>query len=276
VSTWKQRTTSQNSLDNSQNQERVHFIADYCAQRKLSFSEVKQALWHRGISNINCVPVQPFNTLEAGFTLQQLALNDNVSEESFFYVNVAPRKDSKSARENNEGESLVYVELDSGAKIVTTSGGFTLSLVKDNIEELRSIEVSTGGSQFRSRDIFPEAVASIAKGEKKLLGETLEEDFVPEPPQNRVGYIDGFGNIKTTIRKSEIGFKLGDRIHLKVSAAEVGLEFQDGIFGVEEGGLVLAPGSSGGKDSFLEIVKRGGSAEKELGKPEVGDRIELI
>jgi hypothetical protein len=48
--------------------------------------------------------------------------------------------------------------------------------------------------------------------------------------------------------------------------------FSDGTFSVREGELAFAPGSSGGKDRFMELFLRGLSAWKELGKP-MGDEI---
>ena len=275
MSTWTQDTNNTQPVQKAENQKRIHFIADYCSQRRLSFSEVKQALWDRGVHNINCVPVQPFSTIEAGFALQQLALHDNVSKNSLFYLNVAPRKDSLIARDNNDGEPLVYAELESGAMIIATSSGYSLAMVKDRIESFREVKVSTEGSQFRSRDIFPEAVAAVFHCQDSLLGEELSKDRIPEPPNSRVGYIDGFGNIKTTVRLSEIEADIGDSIGIQIGDRELKAERRDGIFGVKDGEAVFAPGSSGGSDPFMEIVVRGGSAEETLTNPEIGERIHL-
>lgn len=275
MSTWTQNNDNTQTVQKHENPERLHFIADYCSQRRLSFSEVRQALWDRGVSNINCVPVKPFSTVEAGFALQQLALHDNVSANSYFYLNVAPRKDSLEARNDNDGEPLVYAELESGAKIVATSSGFSLSFVRSEIEELRNLNVSTNGSQFRSRDIFPEAVEDVFHGDEELLGEELSKDRIPETPDSRVGYIDGFGNIKTTVRKSEIDTELGDSVTVELGDRKVNAVRKNGIFGVKEGETVFAPGSSGGEDPFMEIVVRGGSAEEKLGKPDIGQKIHL-
>ncbi|MFB6159357.1 MAG: SAM hydroxide adenosyltransferase [Candidatus Nanohalobium sp.] len=192
----------------------------------------------------------------------------------FFYVNVAPRKDDTDSRENNDGEDLVYIELENGVPIVTTFSGYTLSFIRDKIAKMRALDIPSQGSQFRSRDIFPEALARVMKGDKSVFDGEVETE-IPELSEKAVGHIDGFGNIKTTIRESEVELEKGEKIEVEVNDMKQQMTRSDGIFHVPEGELVYAPGSSGGEDSFMEIVLRGGSAARKLGEPEPGDMIKF-
>jgi hypothetical protein len=51
------------------------------------------------------------------------------------------------------------------------------------------------------------------------------------------------------------------------------LTVEDAIFGAEEGALVMAPGSSGGEDPYMEVVHRGGSAAETFAHPTPGDTV---
>lgn len=55
------------------------------------------------------------------------------------------------------------------------------------------------GSQFRSRDVFPQAAAAIAMGCPSALGDEIHAQALPPPPSSVIAYVDGYENIKTTI-----------------------------------------------------------------------------
>jgi hypothetical protein len=274
VSAWIREAEEKDISESSKPSKfNLYFIADYSPERGLSFTEVEQSVKAESdrIEDFNCVPVRPFNTLEAGFVLNQLT-QEPLPENSFIFLNVAPRRDDNDARDSNSGEELVLAGV-GGVPVVATASGYSLSFVKDRIDRIFGLDVDSQGSQFRSRDIFPEAVGRIMKGDSEVIEEELDLE-IQDPPENSIAYIDGFGNLKTTLRRSDAGFEEGEGVRIAVNGEEVAAKYQEGIFGVEEGEVVLAPGSSGGEDPFLEIVVRGGSAEKELGDPEPGDEVD--
>ena len=236
----------------------------------MSFTEVEQSVRAESdrIEDFKCVPVRPFNTVEAGFILNQLT-QEPLPENSFIYLNAAPRRDNTDAREENTGEELVLAEVE-GVPVVATASGYSLSFVEDRIDRIFGLDVDSHGSQSRSRDIFPEAVARVMDVDPEVIDREIDLE-IPDPPENSIAYIDGFGSLKTTLRRSDAGFEEGDRIKVKLDNRELVVRYRDGIFSVKEGEAVLAPGSSGGEDPFLEIVVRGGSAEEEFGNPEPGD-----
>ena len=101
------------------------------------------------------------------------------------------------------------------------------------------------GSQFRSRDLFPQAAASIALGRPEALAEAIHPTDIPEVPAQRIAYIDGYGNLKTTILFHANAMAPGTIVRVRIGQAEQRALISDGSFAVEPGQLALAPGSSG-------------------------------
>ena len=258
----------------------IDFIADYGEKTgvdDLAFSEVNRRLteefskcglefpWIKNLS------VRPFNTVETGFAVAQLAQNSLLGSKHIVYHNTAPRKDALVARTNNAGEFLAVAELPNGVRIIGVYGGYTFAFL--NVPVYR-VKCAADGSQFRSRDVFPPCVASLAAHADKplsdwpLLGELVED--VPTVPENVICSIDGYGNIKTNVRLTN------PVSNISINGVTLPIASGDGIFSVEDGALILAPGSSGWNGvRYTEVCLRGGSAAKLFNYPRPGDKIEL-
>jgi len=247
----------------------IQLIADYGVGDP-SFSEVVQKLRNLAPNAvIQTTSVSSFSTIATGFWTLQFAIENPVLG-MLIYTNTAPRKDKKTSREQNEGEKLVYAKLENGVTIVGVNAGYCFSFVKPQIKDLHLVNVANKGSQFRSRDFYPEAVAGIAAGNRKFMGEALDPVIIPEVPGFRVASIDGYGNIKTTVRLSTVTFSSGQVLSVVLNGMKRTAYFTNGTFSVREGELAFAPGSSGGKiDPFMELFMRYGSAHQEFGKPKV-------
>jgi hypothetical protein len=259
----------------------VHIVADY-GPGDLAFAEVVQRIkLHLPDAEPVSTPVPPFATLAAGFCVAQLGLNE-APPGTVVYHNVAPREDDGEARAGNEGERLAYALLPTGVRVVGVNAGYAFSFVRDAAEELRWASAGTGGSQFRSRDLFPEVAAAIASGRPDGLAEEMPTPEVPDVPAYRFAYADGYGNLKTTI-KSGAGATpaSGSVVRVEIGGTELEATASDGSFGVEEGRLAFAPGSSGWKDAsgeevvWMELFLRGGSAWEEFGRPPLGSGIKV-
>lgn len=245
----------------------IQFIGDYGVGDP-SFGEIiqKLQLLSPGVQ-VFPTAVPSFNTIATGFWALQYSLI-NTFPEMIIYTNTAPRKDNAEKRKDNEGEKLVYALLKNGTKVVGVNAGYCFSFIKKDIKALYAINVANKGSQFRSRDFFPEAVIGIAKGDEKFIGEKMNVQDIPEIPFGKIAWVDGYGNIKTTVRQSEMTkFKAGQPVLVSLGTMKRTAWFSDGTFSVREGELAFAPGSSGGEDRFMELFLRGLSAWKELGKP---------
>jgi S-adenosylmethionine hydrolase len=259
----------------------VHLIADYGVGDP-AFSEVSQRL-HFYLENAQIIPlsVPPFSTLATGFWVAQLGLN-LATKDTLIYHNCAPRRDDPQSRRDNEGEGLVYALLPNGIQVVGVYAGFTLSFIKDHALSLRMINVARAGSQFRSRDIFPLAASEIAQQKLEILGDELDRESLPPIPENQLAWVDGFGNLKTTIVHSRMDLEVGSKLVVRVGDVVSDAVYTDGSFKVAEGTLAFAPGSSGWKRTdgtmirFMELFLRGGSAWKRFGQPRLEQVVSIL
>ncbi|MBC7879697.1 MAG: SAM-dependent chlorinase/fluorinase [Anaerolineae bacterium] len=259
----------------------VHLIADYGVGDP-AFSEVSQRL-HFYLENAQIVPlsVPAFSTLATGFWVAQLGLN-LAPKDTLIYHNCAPRRDDRQGRRDNEGEGLVYALLPNGIQVVGVYAGFTLSFIKEHALSLRTINVARAGSQFRSRDIFPIAASEIAQQKLELLGDALDRQSLPPIPDNQLAWVDGFGNLKTTIVHSSIDLEVGSKLVVRVGDVVSDAVYTDGSFKVAEGTLAFAPGSSGWNRTdgttirFMELFLRGGSAWTRFGQPRLEQVVSIL
>jgi S-adenosylmethionine hydrolase len=243
-------------------------VADY-GTGDLAFAEVRQRFAKLlPDAEVTALPVPPFDTVGAGFCVAQLALGDGPADR-IVYANVAPREDEDDPREDNAGEPLAAARLDSGVLVVGVASGYSLSFLAAAGAAVRAVRVADAGSQFRSRDVFPAAVAALARGED-VLGRPLR---VPPPPARTVVYTDGYGNLKTSWHEppAPVGATVRVRIGDRTAPAVV----SDGVFAVPAGAMSFAPGSSGWGEPFYELLIRGGNAATLFGRPANGSPVEV-
>ena len=261
----------------------VHIIADY-GQGDLAFAEVVQRIkYYLTDAEPVLTPVPAFETLAAGFCVAQLGLNEAPAG-TIIYHNVAPRADLDEARRANAGERLAFARLSTGVRVIGVNAGHAFSFVREAAEELRWAAVPAEGSQFRSRDLFPQAAGAIALGQLDALAGEIDRADIPVVPFNRIAYIDGYGNLKTTIRAgaSDSPTRSGSGLRVRIGETEREATASDGSFEVEQGQMAFAPGSSGWKDSagaetrWMELFLRGGNAWEAFARPQVGDRVEIL
>ena len=103
--------------------------------------------------------------------------------------------------------------------------------------------------------------------------------MIPEVPQNCIAYIDGYGNLKTTIPQGALGAPPGTVLRVRIGRVERDAVLSEGNFAVEPGRLACAPGSSGWRDAsgseqrWMELFLRGGNAWDAFGQPPIGERL---
>jgi S-adenosylmethionine hydrolase len=255
----------------------LHVIADF-GHADLAFAEVSQRLKTLlPEAELVLTSVPPFATLAAGFCAAQLGLNE-APDNTLIFHNVAPRRDNKAARQNNDGERLAYALLPNGVKVVGVHAGFAFSFLRSVATELHYVNVPSAGSQFRSRDLFPQALAAVAKGHKESFAEIMPKEDIPPIPEGRVAYVDGFGNLKTTFRAAD--YKAGQRLQITLNNITQTALISDGSFSVPQGTLTFSSGSSGwetgaGRVRWMELFLRGGSAAQLFAQPANAETITL-
>lgn len=258
----------------------TYVIADYGVGDG-AFAEVAAKLraQHGGIS-AEKLSVPPFSTISTGFWIRQMGIEDAYPGMVIF-SNTAPRGTPEAVRwQGDERQRLLFAMLDTGVPVFAISSGFNWSFVKDRIavlpddsRALFDLNIPNSGSQFRSRDVYPDAVVKILRRDDSILGDQLDPSQIPDVPLNRVAYIDGYGNIKTTTRVSQFPPDLKSERFINVRIGSAKAVVFNGLSNAEAGieDLGLVGGSSGGADPFLEMYKRGGSAAYVFGNPVIYD-----
>ncbi len=250
----------------------IFLVADY-GPGDLAFAEVTQRLLARlPDATVVAVPVPAFDTVSAGFCIAQLARNPGPDRRLVFH-NVAPRFDADEPRADNEGERLVAARTGGGVPVVGPLAGSVLSFVRDDLASLEALDVPTAGSQFRSRDLFCDAVADLAGGDGPG-GQPLDPASLAAPPERCVVWVDGYGNLKTSWHEAPAAS--GTRVPVRIGGVTAEAVVSDGTFEVGAGELSFAPGSSGwpgpggAEVVFYELLLRGDSAAERFGFPAAG------
>lgn len=260
----------------------LHVISDYGVSDP-AFGEVIQRL-HSDIAPLNSylhiTPVDFSDTIAGGFWIYQYLMGKKENQQMFCYSNIAPRKVQRSAMRDNSGEGLKYGKLTNGAEIVAVNSEFVFSFVKPFLQDFKEINVSNQGTQFRSRDNYPRIVSEVMNGNYASLTENLPLSLIPDVPNNRIAWIDGYGNIKTTIRRSQVKFEPGNRLRIEINGVIWTGIMADGSFSVHHGELAFSPGSSGYEDPFMEIflrrhIVRDVSANDVFNHPKCGDTVTI-
>lgn len=234
-----------------------------------AFTEVMLQL-HAQSEEIHVSPIStpPFSTLNTGFWICQVALTPNLKN-TYIYSNTAPRRESKEAQANNAGEKLMYAKLTTGFEIIAVNSIYNFSFIKPYLQDFFYVKTQNNGSQFRSRDYYPQIVTKMIQEDYSFLGEPASTESIPDYPKSAIASIDGYGNIKTTSRLSEMTYAPGQKLTIELNGETHHATFTDGVFNIPEGNLALAPGSSGHKDKFVELFVRGGSAQVLFNHPQV-------
>lgn len=255
----------------------IQLIADYGVGDP-AFAEVIQKLTYLDKTiRVSAISVPPFSTIATGLWISQFA-TVNAFPGLVVYSNTAPRiniAEDKERTYKGKFGHLAYTKLDNGVVVVAVHVGYCFSFIKDNIKSLHLVNVKNEGSQFRSRDYYPDAVMGIAHDEAKFIGEEIPIDSIPDAPTDKIAFIDGYGNLKTTMRKSQNTIPVGTRVRVSCNNAMFEGVVSDETYRVEDGEISFAPGSTGGEDRFMEIWVRGKSAWEAFSRPHVEDTFSI-
>lgn len=245
----------------------IEVIADYGGGHTTdhAFSEVRNHFYRfdkfKKIRNITEHPVYAFSTIETGFWIAQEGLHSE-HKDFVIFSNTAPRGEIIWSGENRQ--AFVCGILDNGIPFFAVNALYNLSFVKDRVKGLWEVRVPNVGTQFRSRDYYPEATMAILNGKLDRIGRSVDLSLIQKVPNFVVASVDGYGNLKTTIKRSNLSDSIS---HTKVVRITINRKsflalntLKPGVFG-KTGDLCLVVGSSGGKKaSYLEVVRLQGRA----------------
>lgn len=210
-------------------------------------------------------PVPHFNTLATGVVIAQLGLYSQ-HPDLVILSNTAPRgkesedgqKDTAIPWHGSKEQPLVFALLRTDVPVFFVHSGFAGSAIKDHIRGLWEVDVSNYGEQFRSRNIYARATMDYINGGVPIIGEQLDSDIIPDMPTDRVGYVDGYGNIKTTMRGGQFPETLADQDEIAVAIGDTVVRAKNRVTREGdrvEGDLCVQTGSSGGRrNPYIEVV----------------------
>ena len=254
----------------------IHLVADYGAG-DLAFAEVVQRLaLALPDTVVHPVVVAPYDTLAAGFCVAQLLLNDGPSDRIVVHDVTAG---GDEAGPGGEGPRFCVGRTRAGVLAVGPNAGWSWSFAVDELRGLCYLDVPADGSHFRSRDRLPVAIAHVVAGHPHAICGTVPSARVPPVPEGVIAYVDGYGDLETTLSRPPAAS--GDRVVVSIGGVSATAIVADSPVAVAEGELALAPGSSGWPTGdgahrrFLELSLRGGSAARRFADPATGTPVAL-
>jgi hypothetical protein len=241
---------------------RLIIISDW-ADDTLTCSEVKSAIIGSLVSSknpdITFISSTP-STIHTGFLIEQTVLTESYHGnpgQLVIFQNTDPRLPDENLFNNPYMGKLLIIRLANGIIVFGPNAGYDFSLIRDQIDKVYFYPNYEKGGQFRSRDLYARVAAHlIEEKEEEMDFEELPENPVPELKGFYIAHIDNFGNIKTTIKKSDFKgkYEFGDKIKVKINGITNQLTYAEGLFKYKPNELIIYPGSSGKKDDpYLEI-----------------------
>lgn len=217
------------------------------------------------IKSVTDHPVYAFSTVETGFWIAQESLHSE-HKDLVIFSNTAPRGDITWV--GDDEQPFVCGLLDNDIPVFAVHALYNLSFIKERLKALWEVKVPNVGTQFRSRDYYPEATMAILNGDLSRLGKEISLTSIPAYPKFTVASVDGYGNLKTTIRRSDLSshiltspvVRISLNKHYHFALNTVGLGIKGKI-----GDMCLVSGSSGGKGkNFVEVIKLQMRADREF------------
>lgn len=237
-------------------------IADW-AKDSLSCAEVKTAISGYLIDNLNLdiifIDSTP-STIHTAFLIEQMnytVFRFNHPEETVIFQNTDPRIKDTFFSSNPWNGKLLLLRLKNGLWVFGPNAGYDFSLIKKEIAQVFYYPNFEKGGQFRSRDLYARLAAHfIEEKEDELDLEEITHDAIPSLTGYYVAHIDNFGNIKTTIKKSDLKGKIefNEKLKIKINNTIQEVVYTKGLFKYQPNQLIIYPGSSGSiDDPYLEI-----------------------
>ena len=192
------------------------------------------------------------SSMHAGFLAHQLAATEERFGrplETILFVDL-PSKDSE----------LLILRLKTGLYVIGPNKEYVFSLIKNNAEAIFHYPDIEKQHEFRKRDIYYRVLAHFLESKQDDLElEEVHESQVPEIQDYIVGHIDSYGNIKTSVRESDIKekYSYNDDVPLTIQNITKKARYVESLDDAEIGELVLYPGSAGDmKDHYMDLAVR--------------------
>jgi hypothetical protein len=249
----------------------VHVIADYGAG-DLAFGELMQRL-ELVLPDLDLqhTRVAPGDTLAAGYCVARLALTPGPAGRLVLHDVAGPGR---------ELERLCVGRTLDGVLVAGRDAGWCWSFVIDALRGIWVLDVPARARPRDPADAMPKAVVRVLAGHGHALRDRLPRSAVPPYPSCAVAYVDGHGNLETTI--TGLPAPPGSRVLVRIGEVSAPATVAEANGAVAPGELVLAPISPGwrarssAQRPHMEVAVRGGSAAQRFGEPRPGAPISLL
>lgn len=261
-------------------------IINDCQDQNAKLRQVSRTGSYFKNASVSCFGVS--SELEAaGFLVD--AIDAFEGRNGIILANVAPRSGNAHRWKNGTPFGFFWHKK---TLIVSTVDGTILSLAKKMgiIKKLYILDINNILSfiksgeldkatkerivktQFRSYEFLPRVAFWIIKHKNKIPKSEYNLDLIPAV-QNKVWFIDNFGNVKTTIENNNL--KEGQKVSLKLNNGTFDMSYHRCLRDLQDGETGIVQGSSGFRECrFLEIVTQGVNTTKKFDL-KVGDAIEI-
>jgi len=226
-----------------------------CQEVRSATEGFLQSPEHAQITFVSSTP----HTIHTAFLLNQISETEEHYGrplDTVIFQNTDPMQEH-TEEYGGIGAELFIIRLKSGLHILGPNSGNVFSLIKPKIEEVFCYKGLEMSGQFRSRDVFAKLSAYFMDSlQDDLELDEMHTNLIPELQSYYVGHIDNYGNIKTTIKESELKGKFTPGAELSVTINNVTQKatYLKNLYDGQQESLILYPGSSGNPlDLFMEI-----------------------
>jgi hypothetical protein len=255
----------------------VHLVTDRDAGDPARAELVARVLMGLPGAVVHVTSVPPRDTLATGFCVGQLVLCEPRPPRIVAH-DVAAGPGDPGPWPSGARERLCIGRSVTGTLVVGPNVGWSWSFAVDELRGLCALDVSTRG-RHPDRERLPTAIAHARAGHPHAVRDPLLRSQVPRLPGDAVAFVDGRGNLKTTI--PALPEAAGERVRVRIGDVAADATVTDGSVAVGDGELALAPASSEWPAAddrpagYLELHMPGGSAAERFDMPRPGTPIEL-
>ncbi len=206
------------------------------------------------------VAVSP-NAFEASYITRQIVETEKRygrPEETLILIEADSHNHVTDRQDTAASAPFYIVRLASGMHVMGTNRGSTFSLLKDHIAEVFTYEGIDSAVAFGARDEYSRMCAYLMEYmEDELEFDEVHTNLIPEVSGHRIGHVDTFGNLFTTLTVESIKgvAEHKEEVVVAIGSHRLHATYLPHPFQAHPGTLVLSPSASGAPgNAYLQLT----------------------